>query len=241
MRKIAFTVALMLAPVMAYAGPAQERLQEAALILQEIMEAPEGGIPQDLLQRAHCAIVVPGVKSGAFIVGGKYGRGFATCRQGGNGPWGAPAAVRIEGGSVGFQIGASDTDLVMLVMNEQGMRRLLDSRFTLGGKAQVAAGPVGRRVSADTDAFMTAQMLSWSRSRGAFAGISLEGATLRNDLDENQELYGRRLNNKQVLTSNMAPPQAATPLLQALTKYSQHGEAATADREDAKTGQHGKK
>src|SRR5579884_1948087 len=189
-----------------YADTAQERLSEAADVLGEIMSTPDRGIPEDLLDKAHCVVIVPGMKQAAFVVGGKYGRGFAVCRNGKAG-WGAPAAVRIEGGSFGFQIGASSTDLVMLVMNQRGMRRLLDDKFTIGAQASVAAGPVGRSTSAETDAQLSADILSWSRSRGLFAGIALTGATLRNDVDENQELYGQRLHNRQILLVNRKPPK----------------------------------
>jgi lipid-binding SYLF domain-containing protein len=224
---------LCLAAVPAFAETAQERLKEATQIFQDIMATPDKGIPQEILERAHCMVIVPGMKSGAFIVGGKYGRGFAICRQGGNrGGWGAPGAVRIEGGTFGLQIGGKETDLVMLVMNETGARRLLESKFTVGGGASVAAGPVGRTATANTDAYMSAEILSYSRSRGAFAGLALEGATLRNDLDENQELYGRKLENKEILMTGMKPPDAATPLIAALNRHSRYEEGkAGADRQ----------
>jgi SH3 domain-containing YSC84-like protein 1 len=243
MRIIALIVAMGLAPAFAFAEGAQERLQSAAEVFNEIMGVPEKGIPQDLLQRAHCVVIVPAMKSGAFIVGGKYGRGFATCRNQSGSGWGAPGAVRIEGGSFGFQIGGSSTDVVMLVMNERGMNRLLESKFTLGGNASVAAGPVGRTATAKTDAYLSAEILSWSRSRGLFAGVALEGATLRNDLDENKELYGRELHNKDVLMTGIKPPAAAQPLLSALGKFSrfEEGKPSSADRNDPKTGQHGRK
>src|SRR5205807_8836425 len=138
---------------------------EAARTFNEIMATPDKGVPQDLLDKSHCTVIVPGVKSAAFVVGAKYGRGFAVCRKAGGG-WGAPEAVRVEGGSFGFQIGGSSTDVVMLVMNERGMRRLLEDKFTLGGEATVAAGPVGRTTSANTDVQMSAEILSWSRAKG---------------------------------------------------------------------------
>lgn len=206
-----------------HAETAQERLKGATAVFNEIMATPDKGIPQDLLAKAHCVMIVPGVKQAAFVFGGKYGSGFATCRQAGGG-WGAPSSVRIEGGSVGFQIGASSTDLVMLVMNERGMKRLLEDKFTVGAQASAAAGPVGRSVAAQTDAQLTADILSWSRAKGLFAGISLEGATLRNDLDANRELYGRELHNKDILMTNMRPPAAAQPLLTALSHYSRYEE-----------------
>ena len=213
------------------AETAQERLQDATAVFKEVMATPDKGIPQDLLDKASCVVIVPGLKKAAFMVGGKFGRGFATCRHQ-NGPgWDAPAAVRVEGGSFGFQIGASSTDVVMLVMNQQGMKHLLDSKFTLGADASVAAGPVGRTAEAKTDAFMGAEILAWSRSRGAFAGIALNGATLRPDMDANQELYGKRLDNKQIFSGAVAAPPSAKPLLAELSRYSmQEQGSSNADR-----------
>ena len=153
-------------------------------------------------------------------MGGKYGRGFALCRAGSGHGWGPPAAIRIEGGSVGFQIGVSSSDVILLMMNERGMKRLTASKFTIGLDATAAAGPVGRNTTAQTDAFMTAEILSWSRSRGLFAGISLDGATLRNDIDENQTMYAQRWDSKQILTSGAKPPAMAGKLVAELNKYS---------------------
>jgi lipid-binding SYLF domain-containing protein len=204
------------------ADTAIERLDEAATVFSEVMQTPDQGIPQDLLEDAHCIVIVPGVKKAAFIIGGKYGKGFVVCRNGNNSGWGAPAAVRMEGGSIGWQVGGSETDFIMLVMNQRGMDRLLQSKFTLGGSAEVAAGPVGRTSSAQTDAKLTAKILEWSRSRGVFAGVSLGGATLRNDLDANQELYGKRLHNRDIVMRGVKAPQAATKLLSLLNKYSRH-------------------
>lgn len=203
-----------------YAETAQERLTEATDVLNEIMKAPDNGIPQDLLTKAHCVVIVPGLKQAALGIGGKYGRGFAVCRRSTAAGWGAPAAVRVEGGSFGFQIGASSTDVVMLVMNERGMRRLLEDKFTMGAQASVAAGPVGRSTTAQTDAQMSADILSWSRSKGLFAGVALTGATMRNDLDENQELYGRKLHNKDILLTNRRAPAGGQALTTALNRYS---------------------
>jgi lipid-binding SYLF domain-containing protein len=196
-----------------------QRLDEAATVFSEIMSAPDKGIPHELIEKAHCVVVVPGLKKGAFIVGAKYGKGFITCRKGHRG-WSAPAAVRIEGGSFGFQIGGSETDVVLLVMNDRGADRLLSSKFTLGGEGEVAAGPVGRSATAQTDAKMTAEILSWSRSRGVFAGISLQGATLRQDLDDNAALYGKKLENRQIVKGQVAAPRSASRLLGLLNKYS---------------------
>jgi lipid-binding SYLF domain-containing protein len=196
-----------------------QRLDEAAAVFKEIMATPDRSIPQDLLEKAHCIVIVPGLKKGAFIIGAKYGKGFLTCRAGAKG-WSAPGTIRVEGGSVGFQIGGSESDVIMLVMNERGASKLLSSKFTLGGEGEVAAGPVGRQASAQTDAMMRAEILSWSRSRGVFAGISLQGATLRQDLDDNAVIYGKKLTNKEIVETGVSAPAAAQPLLGLLNKYS---------------------
>jgi lipid-binding SYLF domain-containing protein len=212
---------LIVAGVAAYAQPEHvKRLEAAAVVFEEIMSVPDKAIPQELLDRAHCVAVVPGLKKGAFIFGAKYGKGYFSCRKKSGVGWTGPATVRIEGGSFGLQIGGSETDVILLVMNERGAERLLSSKFTLGGDASVAAGPVGRSATAQTDAFMTAEILSWSRSRGVFAGISLQGATLRQDVSENRALYGRSLENKEIITQELPPPKAAERLLNALNKYS---------------------
>jgi lipid-binding SYLF domain-containing protein len=197
-----------------------ERLGRAAEVFQEVMSAPDKGIPQDLLDKSACIVVVPGVKKAAFVIGAKYGRGFFSCRAKSGVGWGAPGAVRVEGGSFGFQIGASETDVIMLVMNQRGADRLLSSKFTLGADASVAAGPVGRTATAETDAYMSAEILTYSRARGLFAGLSLSGATLRQDLDTNQALYGRTLQNKEIVDTGIAPPAAAKDFLAVLNKFS---------------------
>jgi lipid-binding SYLF domain-containing protein len=197
-----------------------DRLNDAADLFSEIMSAPDRSIPQGLLDKAPCVVIVPGLKKGAFLVGGKYGKGFAVCRSAGGQGWGPPAAIRIEGGSFGLQIGFASSDVVLLIMNEGGMKRLSKSKFTIGGEATAAAGPVGRNATAQTDAMMTAEILSWSRSKGVFAGVSLDGATLRNDLDENQAMYGKPWTSRQILNSGAKPPAAATKLRSVLTKYS---------------------
>jgi lipid-binding SYLF domain-containing protein len=158
-----------------------DRLDASADALNDMMRASDQGVPQDLLDKARCVVVIPGMKKAGFIFGAEYGRGFAVCRRHGGLGWSAPAAMRSEGGSFGFQIGASDTDVVLLVMNQGGMKSLLSDKFTLGGDASVAAGPIGRDLSARTDAVMHAEMLSYSRTHGLFAGISLAGATMRPD------------------------------------------------------------
>lgn len=201
------------------AADVRQRLTDADTVFREIMKTPEKSIPDDLLERAHCAIIVPGMKKGGFIVGAKYGKGFMTCRSAAHTGWSAPANVRIEGGSVGFQIGGGEVDVILLVMNEAGAKRLLKSEFKIGGEASAMAGPVGRSASAETDAYMRAEMLSWSRSRGLFAGISLDGSTLREDRDDNRALYGRDMTNQQIINGAAAPPEAA-PLLKDLGRYS---------------------
>src|SRR5271155_1787676 len=168
------------------------RLENAGTVMQEILDIPDD-IPQDLLDKARCVVVLPSVLKAAFVVGGSYGRGTMVCRTGKDftGPWGAPAMYALEGGSFGLQIGAEATDFVILVMNNRGAESLLHSKVKLGGDASIAAGPKGRTASADTDAFMRAEMLSYSRARGVFVGVSLEGSTLRPDDDANRRLYGR--------------------------------------------------
>jgi SH3 domain-containing YSC84-like protein 1 len=211
-------VVLLMCAGLLCANSASERLKESAIVMQEIMATTDRSIPQDLLDKAHCIIVVPGMKKGAFIVGAKYGRGFMSCRKGSVG-WSAPAGMRVEGGSVGFQIGGSETDVIMLVLNQRGADKLFSSKFTLGGDASVAAGPVGRTTSAETDALMHAEILSWSRTRGVFAGISLKGATMRPDHEANSELYGKEIENRQIV-ENAQVPGAAQPLIAQLNKYS---------------------
>jgi lipid-binding SYLF domain-containing protein len=197
-----------------------KRLNEAAAVFSEIMAAPDKGIPQEMIEHASCIVIVPDLKTAAFFFGAKYGKGYLSCRNKRGRGWSAPATVRIEGGSVGFQIGGSSTDLVMLVMNERGAEKLLASKFTLGAEGSVAAGPVGRTATAQTDAQMHADILSWSRSQGLFAGLALEGATLRQDLDDNETLYGKRLENKQIVHSGVRAPKAAASLIAELNKYS---------------------
>jgi len=197
-----------------------DRLDASADTLTDMMRAADQGIPQDLLDKAHCVVVVPGMKKAGFIFGAKYGRGFAVCRRSGGSGWSAPAAMRVEGGSVGFQIGLSETDVVLLVMNDGGMKRLLGDKITIGGEATAAAGPVGRDASAQTDAMMKAEMLSYSRSRGLFAGISLEGATLRPDEESNRELYGRDSTNREILTGDFKTPAVAGKFERALHRDS---------------------
>src|SRR5579863_1301133 len=197
-----------------------DRLDASVDTLIDMMRASDHGIPQDLLNKAKCVVVVPGMKKAGFIFGAKYGRGFASCRRAGGSGWSAPAAMRVEGGSFGFQIGASETDIVLLVMNDGGMKHLLSDKFTLGGEATAAAGPVGRDASAQTDAVLNAEMLSYSRARGLFAGISLEGATLRPDEEANRELYSHDSTNREILTGDFKTPEAARKFERALHRDS---------------------
>lgn len=197
-----------------------QRLTNANTVFSEIMGTPDKGIPQDLLAKAECAIIIPGMKKGAFIVGAKYGKGFITCRSGNARGWSAPGNVRVEGGSIGPQIGGGEVDVFLLVMNKAGVTRILKSEFKVGGEASVMAGPVGRSSSAETDAYMRAQMLGWSRARGAFAGLALEGSTLREDRDDNRALYGKDMTNEQIVLGNTRVPAAAQSLLNSLSKAS---------------------
>jgi lipid-binding SYLF domain-containing protein len=200
---------------------AADRLDASADVLVDMMHAADKGIPQNLMNRAQCVVVVPNMKKAGFIFGAKYGRGFAVCRRRGGSGWSAPAGMRIEGGSFGLQIGGSESDLVILVTADAGLKHLLEDKFTLGADATVAAGPVGRDAIAQTDAQMHAEMLSYSRARGVFAGLALEGATLRPDKDANRELYGRETANRDILTGEaVKTPPAATKLERALNRES---------------------
>ncbi len=222
MRRLILTT-LALAPLLSAASEPAKRLNEAADVFSEVMSAPDKGIPEDLLRNAHCIVIVPALKTAAFVVGAKYGKGYLSCRSKNGTGWSAPGTVRIEGGSFGFQIGGSETDLIMLVMNDSGEGRLLSSKFTLGAEGSIAAGPVGRTATAQTDAQMHAEILSWSRSQGLFAGVALEGATLRQDLDDNAKLYGgQKLENREIVTQHIHPPRSAARLLGLLNKYSRH-------------------
>jgi len=228
--RIILVAALAITPLLAKdkVNDNAKRLDEAATVFSEIMATPDKGIPRDLLEKAHCIVIVPGLKTAAFLVGAKYGKGYVSCRERGVG-WSAPGTVRIEGGSFGFQIGASETDLIMLVMNARGEDRLLTDKFTLGAEGSIAAGPVGRTATAQTDAEMHAEILSWSRSQGLFAGLALEGATLRQDLDDNASLYGRRIDNRKILTTGVHAPKSAARLLGEFRRHSEHERASAAN------------
>ena len=198
---------------------AAERLQAAADVLNEIQAAPDSGIPQEVLGRAECVAVVPSMLKGGFIVGAKYGRGLASCRTPKG--WSAPAFFTMEGGSFGFQIGGQAVDLVMLVMNNDGMQHLLSSQFELGADASVAAGPVGRHAEGDTDWKMRAQVLTYSRARGAFAGATLNGAVIKQDKDSTREFYGHMVTTKAALTGEVDAPTTANAFLTTLAKWAQ--------------------
>jgi lipid-binding SYLF domain-containing protein len=198
-----------------------KRLEHATVAIRAFFST-ESNVPHDLAGKAQCVVVVPHLVKGAFLFGGKYGRGFASCRRV-NGGWSAPAAVAIEGGSFGPQLGASSTDLIMLVMNQTGMKRLLGDKFTLGGEVAVVAGPIGGSASANTDVLMTAEMVSWSRSKGLFAGLSLEGATLRPDGGENKKLYGHEVGNEQILMGKVLLPRGAKAFVAVLNKHARRG------------------
>jgi lipid-binding SYLF domain-containing protein len=205
-------------------GP-EKHIRESAGVLSEIMNAKDNGVPEDLLQKAYCVGIIPNLKRAGFIVGAKYGKGVVTCRV--NGGWSAPEVVRIEGGSIGLQIGAGETDVIFIVMNERGMGKLMKDKFTLGADASVMAGPVGRSAEAATDAAMHADILAYSRSRGIFAGISLEGATLRPDNEENRELYGSNVTAQDILHGREKQPAAAEQLYAELNRYPSKNTART--------------
>jgi SH3 domain-containing YSC84-like protein 1 len=196
---------------------AVDRVQAAADVLNEIQSAPDQGMPRDVLASAECVAVVPTMLNGGFIVAARYGRGVSSCRTPKG--WSAPAFFRVEGGSFGFQIGGQAVDLVMLVMNDDGMRKLLSSQFKLGADASVAAGPVGRQAEAGTDWTMRAQVLSYSRARGIFAGVALNGAVVRQDKDATREFYGHMVTSKATLSGAITPPATAYPFLSTLAKW----------------------
>jgi lipid-binding SYLF domain-containing protein len=198
---------------------ASDRVQAAADVLNEIQSAPDSGIPQEILGSAQCVAVVPSMLKGGFMVGAKYGRGLASCRTAKG--WSAPAFFTMEGGSFGFQIGGQAVDLVMLIMNENGMKNLLSSKFELGADASVAAGPVGRHAEGNTDWKMRAEVLTYSRARGVFAGVSLNGALVKQDKGSTREFYGRMVPFRTSLTGAIDAPAAANPFLTTLAKWAQ--------------------
>lgn len=195
-----------------------KRLNATTEVFNEIMKTPDKGLPREILERAQCIVIVPDMKKGGFIVGAKYGKGFMTCKAGSG--WSGPSAIKIEGGSFGAQIGAGEVDVVLVVMNKEGAEKLMRSEFTLGGDAGAMAGPVGRDASAQTDALMHAQILSYSRSRGVFAGVTVTGSTLRSDDKDNEYLYGKPVEHKAILMGQVPKPAEAQPLYAALNSYS---------------------
>jgi len=222
MKKLATIVFLILACTGA-AVAKEPQLEKATHVIHEIMDTPDKGIPHDLLDKAVCVGIVPSEIKGAFIVGGTYGKGVLVCRRHGDGPWGAPSFFTMGGGSFGFQIGGESTDVVFLVMNSSGARKFVEDQVRLGGDASVTAGPVGRTAEAATDAELHAEILSYSRTRGLFAGLSLAGAVVHQDHGENGKFYGRDITAKEILFGRVRPPAEAAPLDAALTKYSPRG------------------
>lgn len=212
--------------ILAGIAPAQEvnpdqRLEHATAALRAFVSS-DSNVPKDLIGRAQCLVVAPGLMKGAFLAGGKYGRGFASCRRA-SGGWSAPAAIAIEGGGFGPQLGGSSTDLILLVMNPSGMNRLLGDKFTLGGEVAIVAGPAGADDSGNTDALMKAEMISYSRAKELFVGLSLEGATLRPDGGENKKLYGHAIGNREILEGKAPPPKGARGFVALLNKHARRG------------------
>ena len=206
---------------------ALKHINSAGEVFSEIMNTPDKGIPHEILEKAQCVGIIPGLKRVGFIVGAKYGKGIMVCRTS-TGAWSAPSITRVEGGSFGLQIGAGETDIVMVVQNKSGERKLMEDKFTIGGDASVMAGPVGRTAAAETDAQLHAEILSWSRARGLFAGIVLQGSTLRPDKDDNMALYGAGVTQHEILEGNIKPPADAQSLYASLNRF---GASSDADRE----------
>lgn len=212
-----FAGAAMASCLLAQEDTPDHRLRASADVLHEMLGAPDKGIPRDLLEKAQCVMIIPGVKKAGFIVGGDYGKGYGMCRHAGG--WTGPAPIAIGGGSFGAQIGVESTDLVMLVMSRKGMEKLASDKFTLGADASVAGGPVGRTTTADTDASLHAEILAWSRARGAFAGIALDGAVIKKDGGETRKLYGRDESEHAILYGEVPAPGAASALTTILDRY----------------------
>jgi lipid-binding SYLF domain-containing protein len=219
-RTLSLTALILLVTLTAVASDRENdvnRTNKAAQVFKEIMNAPDQGIPQDLLEKAKCIAVIPGDLKFAFIFGGNYGRGLATCRTGHG--WSAPTFLAIDGGSVGYQIGGSSTDIVMLFMNDRALQSLLSDKFKLGADASVAAGPVGRNASAGTDLKLNAEILSYSRAKGVFAGVSLNGAVVQADKSGDEAMYGPNVNRHDILDGKVAVPASAEPLLNEIGGY----------------------
>ena len=218
-----FPVVTSLLLTCAFVASAQEqtpdhRLRSAADVFREVMASPDKGIPRGLLERAECVVIVPGMKKAAFIVGGDYGKGYAVCRQT-NGMFGSPDPVALSGGSFGPQLGVDSTDVILLIMNEKGLNHLISDKFKVGGDAAAALGPVGRDAAADTDASLRAEILSWSRTHGLFAGISLNGTVVAHDKGETEKLYGREYSGRELIRGNVPPPPASSDLDNELNAY----------------------
>ena len=223
MKKL-MTLAFLILTLSMTALAKETQLEKATNVLHEVMGTPDKGIPHDLLEKAVCVGIVPSELKGAFIFGGTYGRGVLVCRRHGDGPWGAPSYFGLGAGSFGFQIGGEATDVVFVVMNVAGARKLIQDSVKLGGDVSVTAGPVGRTAEASTDAQLHADILSYSRTRGLFAGISLNGAVFKQDKDGNRDLYGRKITAKEILIDGAVPvPRAAWPLDHELSRYSPRG------------------
>lgn len=228
-RRLSLVACLFLTAAVLYAQEKeQDRLENCGVVLEEIMNTPEN-IPQEVMQKAECIIVFPSVLKVAIGIGGSYGRGAMLCRTGKNfgGPWGAPAMYALEGGSIGLQLGGQSTDLILLVMNKRGADSILRSKVKLGGGASVAAGPVGRDAQAATDAAMRAEILSYSRTRGLFAGVSLQGSTIRPDNDASAEIYGRKIKARQIVLGNITVPVSGRRLVNVLQKNAPRNESAS--------------
>ena len=219
--KYAFLSLLAVVPLLAADRQENDikRIQAAASTLSEIMHAKDGGIPSDLMQKAHCVGIIPGLKRAGFVLAAEYGKGVLTCRVHDTNRWSAPAMIVLAGGSVGLQIGAGETDVVFIVTNQSGEEKLMKDKVAIGADVMAAAGPVGRDVSAQTDAAMRAEMLSWSRSRGVFAGVSLQGANLHADGDDNRALYGRDVTQQEILHGHLTAPEGAHALYVELERY----------------------
>ena len=229
MKRIMITAALALGLVSSAVassgrGDDIERIQNATQVFREIMATPDKAIPQELLESAKCIAIIPGEKKAAFVVGGNYCKGIATCRT--DGGWSTPLFIAIGGGSVGFQIGGSSTDIVMIFMNEKGLHSLLSDKFKIGADATAAAGPVGRHAAADTDAKMNAEILTYSRSKGLFAGISLAGAVVQADQSGNHAMYGENVSRREILSGSVKAPEAAEVLLKEIAQYTQAEQAS---------------
>jgi lipid-binding SYLF domain-containing protein len=196
-----------------------KRIRESTQVLDEVMGAGDKGIPRDLLRKAQCVGIVPNLKRAGFVIGGQYGKGVLTCRVPEQTGWSAVSTIRVEGGSIGLQIGAGETDLIFIVMNQSGMDRLMKDKFTIGADASVMAGPVGRSADAHTDALMKAEILAYSRSRGIFGGVSLQGATLRPDKDDNAKLYGHPVSQERILHGEVKPTEETYALYDELNRW----------------------